>query len=779
MKKALLIMALIALSFSLAACGSSGSSDSTDDTGSTPIIQKKQGCVSGAPVKGAQVYAKNNCDVTDEKIDCGGRDILVGVTDKNGCIIFDQEALAKLDRSKNVFLYSKGGMRFNCEYDCEADAKLKGAHPRKCYFKGQLRAVLAPGKCEAFLTLPNTLVHDLVKRGETLEVAENLVRKLICCWMSIKLMKDPLGNGCCELVNYEYIAQALLIGMGSCEEGLATNSPRYQKALRRAVRDIANWNTKNLRSYKNIPIDEVKGAMIPVLGEAYRAEIKCLTRDDIFCDNFYTVDLYSKHYKPACNDKRCNDCCVIPFVGDPPVFKFSVVATSNKPRKPGEFVVAALPPKGKLTANGKEVKVGDEFKGEERFRYILTNEEYEEALGKKVTFTFKAKNGCYVAPLIVCVKYLKKGDAVVTEFKRKQCDKIYEVEAIPPGTLDTSDPTVIKVVGGEYAKLKDGNEAVPNDTPGLFQLLTFTIDGEGVLRAGEELSVEVTAPFGFVFEYSDTATQEFKDRTEISATGAVFTSIRTFGSDKPVSDFVDYPLLETDEIGMLILRTTQNPQNVQKSNISAVLYFGDELMARCGEVLFEDEVPPCGCDFYIIAKGDGPTPCIPDSISIPEDFEDFLRGQGVIGTPGAGPSVNAPTRILITINPIGGTCPDDGFVFNPDEWTALVVNPDPPQNPVETGFGTGPYVVEVPLAEWDPAPQSRGTFGDLASGGPIPTVWAVFKAQPFNLGADAPFIVGPGPDNHYADIVFKYKRGPIELETNSFRIFERNPQSNP
>ncbi|MCT4534808.1 hypothetical protein [Halodesulfovibrio sp.] len=773
MKKALFMVALIALSFALVGCGSSGSSSCDDSGGGSQVITKKFGCVSGAPVKGAQVFAKSTCKVVDnEKINCGGRDILIGVTDENGCIILDEEAFKKLDRSQNIFLYSKGGVRFNCAYSCEKDVKLKGASERNCCFKGQMRAVLAPGECKAYLTLPNTIVHDLVKCGETLEDARNLVKKLICCLMSIKTMADPLGNACCELVNYEYIAQALLIGMGSCEEGLATNSPRYQRALRRAVNNIKNW--ENLESYRFIPVEEVKGAMIPVLGPKYRAEIECLTRQDVICDNVYTLELKALDFRPKCRNNRCDDCCFIPFYGDPPVFSFTVKPITNKIGKKGQFVVAELPEEGKLFARGEEVKVGDEFTGEERFRYVLNDVEYEHACGQKVLFTFKAKDGCFVSPLIVCARYLKRGESVVTEFERFEACKNtkFFVEPVRQGaTLDTSNPTVIKVVNGLYAKVIDAE---------LQTLLTFKIDGLGVLRAGQELTVEVTAPEGFVFKYTDSATLPFRNRTDIPISGNTFSSTFVYQTDKNVSDLSPLELIQDSEIGMVMLRTTENPQDVQRSNIAASIYFDDELKASCGDEDPDNDPDEnsCGCDFVILAKGSGPEPCIPDTISIPENFEDFLRGQGVIGTPGAGPSENAPTRILITINPIGGTC-DNDFVFNPDEWTAVVVNPDPPQNPVQTGFGTGPYTVEVPLATFNPAPQVRGTFGQLANGKPIPTVWAVFKAQPFNLGADAPFIVRPGPDNHYADILFRYTKGTYVRETNTFRIFEKNPQSNP
>jgi hypothetical protein len=115
MKKALFMVALIALSFALTACGGSSGSDDCP-----PPMKTLRGCVSGAPIAGAKVFAKLDCLREEyKKHEYKDKALLVGETNDEGCIIFDEDALAKLDRTKNVFLFSKGGKQFNCAINCD------------------------------------------------------------------------------------------------------------------------------------------------------------------------------------------------------------------------------------------------------------------------------------------------------------------------------------------------------------------------------------------------------------------------------------------------------------------------------------------------------------------------------------------------------------------------------------------------------------------------------------------------------------------------------------
>ncbi|OBQ46385.1 hypothetical protein [Halodesulfovibrio spirochaetisodalis] len=608
MKKALLLLAVLALTLSLTACGDSGSSDDPQPS----VVKKLTGCVSGAPVKGAKVYAKSSCLLEEvRKGKDGNKDILVGRTDKDGCIIFDEAALCKLDRTKNVFLYSKGGMVFNCEYDCEEDANLKGGVDKKCYFRGQLRAILAPGAWCVNLTLPNTIAHDLVVDcGKSLEEANNLVKKLICCWMSIKLMEDPLGNACCDIVNYEYIAQALLLGMGSNEDGLANNTPEYREALARTVKKLCYWNCRTqerLDEFRAVArqIERVKAAMLPVLGEAYRTEIQCLTREDILSDKVYTTALGKKCLKPIICDLTGKDCCYIPYSRYyPPRFNFKVISCSNKERCNGKFTICELPDCGELYANYKRVSVGDTFEGTQEFTFKVTREEYRNLLGKKVLFKFKACDGCYVPDIVVCGKYLCERDIAVSSFKHKKapdcrCD-LYAVEAMNEGKFDLSVPGRIKLASQEVRALDAAAPYIRMVPADLKSLLTFTTEGVGMLEKGQMVRAEVEAPKGFVFAYGSEVTEEYKATHVVSPEGDKLIVSEEITEEKAASEYAEFVMFDdVADANKLELRSAEEDQVVTLSHIHASIFANEELVGRCGYDESEDNAD--GCELYIVA----------------------------------------------------------------------------------------------------------------------------------------------------------------------------------
>lgn len=663
MKKALLLLAVLALTLSLTACGDSGS----DDDPQPSVVKKVTGCVSGAPVKGAKVFAKSSCLLEEvRKGKDGNKDLLVGVTDKDGCIIFDQDALCKLDRTKNIFLYSKGGMRFNCEYDCEEDANLKGGVDKKCYFRGQLRAILAPGAWCVNLTLPNTIAHDLVVDcDKSLEEANNLVKKLICCWMSIKLMEDPLGNACCDIVNYEYIAQALLLGMGSNEDGLANNTHEYREALARTVRNLCYWTCRTqgrLDEFRTVArqIERVKAAMLPVLGEAYRTEIQCLTREDILSDKVYTTALGKKCDKSVICNIFGKDCCYIPYRYYPPYFKFTVFSCSNKERCNGKFTICELPDCGELYYDGhKRVSVGDKFEGNVEFTFKITREEYRNLRGKKVYFKFQACDGCYVPELVVCGKYLGERDIAVSSFKHLRAEgrkfDLYHAEPVGDGTtLDLNEPGKIKVVGDGYARLAGDD---------LAELLHFDVEAVGVVEKGQRVRAEIAAPAGFVFAYAEGVTEEYKAIRTIAEDGSKLIASKDITEETKAEVFKDLVLFKSED--KLELRTVEKELEIRRSHMKADIFVDEELVGRCGYDE-EDEENESGCDFYVV---DTAADDIPLAANVPEEQKVEFEVEGAtLGT------AEAPCELSVEIDSWNTRSGKDECPLEAPKWKAVLVD---------------------------------------------------------------------------------------------------------
>ncbi|MCT4627865.1 hypothetical protein [Halodesulfovibrio sp.] len=707
MKKALFMVALIALSFALTACGGSSGSDDCP-----PPMKTLRGCVSGAPIAGAKVFAKLDCLREEyKKHEYKDKALLVGETNDDGCIIFDEDALAKLDRTKNVFLFSKGGKQFNCAINCDgsgcepcgdSSSSCDECDDPSCAFKGELRAILAPDAKEVYLTLPNTIVHDMVVDKEVpFEKAQNLVRKLICCVMCIDALPDPLGNPCLDLVKYEYIAQALLLGMGSDEEGLACNTPEYREALEKTVCYIAYWNYRKLESFEDVKFEDVKQAMRPVLGPEYDQAITCLTEDDVLTDEVYTIGLKRGRVYPPAWCCPVKECCVMPYDRHcPRPFVFDVVSKANKCGdacdNKGKFVVAALPSCGKLkTRYGRIVKVGDEFEETQRFYYSLTPEEYKIVRGQKVTFTFNPVNGCYTDPLVVCINYLDRFDVSISSFKHHRkfkapigraalpASQVYEVYGAEAqgGDVDLTKPTLLALKDGAAA---DAYFRITGEL--LEKLLSYDIVATGHLHAADTLVAKVTAPAGFEFAYIGNPTDAFKEIYMVDGDGNLSVTYKAKAEDEDVNATFNGSTLSMMQGGasaQLELRSRENGQEAKRVALRTSVFKDGECIGACEPAVEadpEEEENANGTLLYIVAAG---AEGLPQSIAM-EAMQPVKLSED------SDKSV-LTTTVKLTVKSWNSLAGLPCYVADRDQekWTAEIVNPVPPIIPphVKTGFG--------------------------------------------------------------------------------------------
>jgi hypothetical protein len=482
MKKALWLLSLLVLTVSLTACGgSSGSSDTT--TSSTP--SSLSGAVASAPVKDAKVMvsfdsltaeAQKATALKDQK-----KPVQVGLTDKTGAIKFDAAAVAKLDRTKDIVLYSAGGVQFTSAYETEKAVADAGAGADANLYKGSMKAVLAPKATTAYLTPANTLVAELVKGGDTLAEATRKVNNLVKVQLGLVAMENPLGNPLTDLAKSEFTTQALLAVLNVTEDALIAGTAvdfadKLSKVSSTAILDKAAFDAavKSVEKY---------------LGKAHAAK---LAQDEVISTAVLTTSMsLNSTITGDLKEALGTNVFAVAYkdTAASSTFAFTIDSTSNTAGKAGKFLMTAAPAVGTVSAKGETV-VADpkkEFEGSVTFNYTLTKDEYTAAIGSTRTFTFVAVNGEYVTPVTLTVKYTNENEVVISgfEFTTTEATKLVELADAAKKVMSIEDEDEVKFA---QIALDTSNTA--------YELKIDTINK---FKADAKITVAVKAPEGFHF----------------------------------------------------------------------------------------------------------------------------------------------------------------------------------------------------------------------------------------------------------------------------------------
>jgi hypothetical protein len=469
MKKALWLLSLLVLTVSLTACGgSSGSSDTTTPTSGL------SGAVAAAPVKDAAVMVDPQYLTATAK--AAGKSIEVGRTDKTGAIVFNAAEVAKLDRTKNVVLYSKGGLKFTSVHDKVTDAQNAGAADE---FNGTLRAILAPKATTAYLTVANTIIADMVlNQSVELVEAQRLVKKLVIESMSLNVMADPIGNPLTDVFNSEIVSQTLLkycaISEGDLVAGTDVSEKISTKA--KALKADAKATVLTDRAFIATNFAAIKQAVKDTLGKDFEAKADALKEEEIVSPIVRTIAL---SVTPDVEYVQYNE-----SPAESNTYNVEVVTLANKPIKEGKYVLTARPATGKLMLDGENVTASTTvvYSGDKTFVYTLTAAEFKAMNGKDAIFTFKAVDGELVKDATATFKFAAKDQLIVTS-----------------ATI-TGATELVKFAnaGKDFASIAD---SVYNTPASAVAAGSITFTPKNATTKKETLSAVFTAPAGFQFAY--------------------------------------------------------------------------------------------------------------------------------------------------------------------------------------------------------------------------------------------------------------------------------------
>lgn len=473
MKKALWLLSLLVLTVSLTACGGSSSSSDTTTTSSL------SGAVAAAPVKDAKVMVdyKYLTDAAKAAMTIAAP-IQVGLTDKDGAIVFDAAAMAKVDRTAEVVLYSKDGVQFTSTEDTVAAAK--AASKSADLFNGQLRAVLGVGETVAYLTPANTIVADKMIAGSTYAEAKQYALNLLQNQLGLIGMENPLGNPLADLTKSEFVSQAVLKAFGKSESDLVAGSVSFAGAPAQTAFTAADLTaivtaTKAALAKDGFVVndDALKtDAAISNKKRTFALELPANASELFLLDSEKTSDF---------SIKEADLVKAITFTISAKTIAGTTVADD------GEYVLKSFEGTGKLQFNGLDAPVGTKFNSALGFTYKPATAEASgvptEAEMKaftKVSFTFVAIDAegnpiANVDPKVVTITKIAPKDLVVTAFTPTFDTKI---------ELDTSAK---KIVGGDETSAR----------------AAFKVDMTMVnALAKEDLAkalIRYTAPAGYAF----------------------------------------------------------------------------------------------------------------------------------------------------------------------------------------------------------------------------------------------------------------------------------------
>jgi hypothetical protein len=491
MKKALWLLSLLVLTVSLTACGgSSGSSDTT-----TTPTSGLSGAVAAAPVKDAKVYAKyTSLTAEAQAADSTKSDLLVGTTDANGAIVFDAAAVAKLDRSKNVFLYSKDGVKFASKFDTRKMVTEAAAPEGENYFYGSLRAVLAPEATTAYLTVANTLVADLVADGATYVDATNTVLNFVQNRLGVTAMANPLGNPLESLERAEFVSQAVLISFGVSEAAVTDGTAKFG--------DIKTTiDSKKVAVDYDAVLDAVKKALKK---DGYDIDVVALEKGNTVSSTPLTYvlkfDTSASAFKTKFGAKAgARDYYVLKADADNAAtdMSFTLVAKINSDTDPdsGRYMLKSYEGQGTLQQGAVDVKDGDVFSTLNKFSIAVPVDSKGDAIkggftNAKIVFVAVDKDNQPVKGIeevVVTVKVIDEKEVIVAE-----------------NGFSATKPTSFNISLKNDVVPADSNHAKRFDSDSSSDAITFTSDitllnDLKAEDAKDKVFVRVTAPAGFVF----------------------------------------------------------------------------------------------------------------------------------------------------------------------------------------------------------------------------------------------------------------------------------------
>lgn len=501
MKKALWLLSLLVLTVSLTACG--GSSGSSDTTTSTP--SGLSGAVAAAPVKDASVMvdykyltaaAQKAAKTTDA--------VKVGYTNASGAIVFDDAAMAKVDRTKDVIVYSTGGVQFKSVENTVKAVKDAGKEASDL-FNGSLRAVLAKGATTAYLTPANTIVADKVIAGATYAEAKEFALNLIQNKLGIIGMTNPLGNPLTDLTKSEVVSQVLMSVCGTNEAAVVAGTAKFTVP---ADPKISETDFKAALAAAKTVLEEKDGFVADADALKYENAVSAKAR---------TVELKASaptNTFPLTSDETANSHYV--KEADVASFTFSVQAyevLKDVKTSTGKYVLKAVDATGTFKANGIEAKVGTVFDSVISFEYTPAIADADKGMQdadrkafSKASFTFEAVDAAgkaveNVEPVTVKITKISPKEILVKSFaKTALFATTYEINP-----------------GGEKISIGDKN-ANPVNLPVNLELVNklTTEDLKNTV-------VRYTAPSGYLFEYVDdgkTVTSSVLDKKLVDDSGA-------------------------------------------------------------------------------------------------------------------------------------------------------------------------------------------------------------------------------------------------------------------
>lgn len=495
MRKFLFVVCIVALCANIAGCNSSSNNDSSSTSGNT----LSSGAVVAAPVKDAEVMIDYEYLTESAKKTIATKEpIAIGKTDKTGKIIFDAQQVAKLDRTKDIVLFSKGGVKFTSLHNTTKDAIADTCTTD--LFKGTLQTVLAPNDTTAYLTVANTLVATITKsQGVKLTDAKRLVKKLIVETMGINTLTDPLGNPAEDIVEAEIVSQTLIKYLDTTENEVSNGTD-----LRVKLETVSNKLAENKvedaqkdHAFFANNFDEIKGNAKEALNnpantdnEELTDKLDALKKDDLVDTKAKTASIAA-----SSEDENFTDGVQhIPYTSAPAaaIYTFTIKPTSYEKDVKAPFTIASFPTIGTFSAGGEAISATSKttFNGNVTFTFALTADEVKSLAGQTVTFTFTAPDSEYVTPCTVTYTFAAKDTLSI---------------AAPIFSPKTQLILFSNAETTSYASISDSDANIPATAKFSGD---FSFDSKNISTQEHTLKAVFTAPDGFEFAKANASLPE-------------------------------------------------------------------------------------------------------------------------------------------------------------------------------------------------------------------------------------------------------------------------------
>lgn len=552
MRKLLFVLCIVALCASITGCNSSSSNDSSSTSGNT----LSSGAVVAAPVKDANVMVDYEY-LTDstKKAMATKEPIAIGKTDKTGKIIFDAQQVAKLDRTKNIVLFSKGGVKFTSQHNTTEEAI--AATDTADLFNGTLQTVLAPNDTTAYLTVANTLVATITRtQGVKLTDAKRLVKKLIVETMRVKTLTNPLGNPTEDLVESEIVSQTLIKYLDTTEDEVSNGTD-----LRLKLETVSNKlaenkveDAQNDHAFFTNNFDEIRKNAKTALNNPANTDNEELTNkvDALKKDDLVDTKTKTASITASSEDENFTDGVQhIPYASAPTaaIYTFTIKPTSYEKDVKASFTIASFPTIGTFSAGGETITATSKttFNGNVIFTFALSADEVKSLAGQTVAFTFTAPDSEYVTPCTVTYTFAAKDTLAIAAptFSPK-------TQLILFSNADTTN----------YASISDSDANIPATAK--FSG-SFSFDSKNISTQEHTLKAVFTAPEGFEFAKANASLPE-----NYSITDGALAITRKFEDGLRIESYS----IQIDE-NTVVLKNSNGPKaqdNAGLKTIKAALY---------------------------------------------------------------------------------------------------------------------------------------------------------------------------------------------------------------